>query len=379
MPSKATTSRSGSAFTLIELLVVIAVIVLLAAILLAGLARTVGTARSVTAQRSIDALVIGVNQFKAEFGFLPPLVHDGPALSAGDPNYRAGIAVAGQFRREDGPVVSNPPPFPRGSAYEQLVVWSEVDPRYFGFIRRRSGEGSDPVLLPQGGAWNIAHSWEDRRYSKFALPYYLYGVGGQRLDGVAGPGMTRPLANGLFEGALLSGIGGTRDRFQPVIDADRRSLRLIIGYRDEGDYAEHGATPPPAADIPDSHAAFIDPWGRAVRYYRWEPGRLDGGQLVVRTTLDLNIPPVLINPEIYAAVRNQDNSDNARQIDLTAGSPELRAARYAVVSAGPDGLFGTEPIEYIAEQLGRAVPTTEQEIIRLRKEVWEDNLVGLGN
>lgn len=380
MPGQTATSRSEKAFTLIELLVVIAVVVLLASILLAGLARAVGTGRSTAAQRSIDALVLGVDQFKAEFGFLPPLVHDGEAISAGDPSFRAGVAIAGRFERLDGPVVTNPPAYPRGAEYEQLVVWSEIDAqRYFGFIRRRTGVGQDAVEPPSGGVWDIASAWEDRRYSKFALPYYLYGVGGRLLDGVPGPGMSRPLAGGLFEGALLRSVGGSRDRYDPVVDADRRSLSLSVGYRGEADYAEHGAVAPPASDIPDSHAAFVDPWGRAIRYYRWEPGRLENGQLVIRSTLDLNIPPVLLNPEIYAAVENADGSAAARDIDLTAGDPELRSARYAVVSAGPDGLFGTEPIELIAQRLGRAVPATDQEIVRLRKEVWEDNLVGLGN
>lgn len=379
MPGQTATSRSEKAFTLIELLVVIAVVVLLASILLAGLARAVGTGRSTAAQRSIDALVLGVDQFKAEFGFLPPLVHDGVAISAGDPDFRP--RLTDDENPVDGPVFSRIPPG-LNRPLAQLVVWNNVDRRYFTFIRRRTGQGADAVRLPSGSTWDISGAWDDRRYSKFSLPYYLYGVGSREIDGIPGPGMSRPLDNGLFEGALLQTVPNLpafRDRYDPVVDADRRSLGLSVGYRGEADYAEHGAVAPPASDIPDSHAAFVDPWGRAIRYYRWEPGRLENGQLVIRSTLDLNIPPVLLNPEIYAAVENADGSAAARDIDLTAGDPELRSARYAVVSAGPDGLFGTEPIELIAQRLGRAVPATDQEIVRLRKEVWEDNLVGLGN
>ena len=85
MNTTAPTSRTRPGFTLIELLVVVAVILVLAGILLAGLTRSVGTARRTSAERSIEALVLGINQFKADFGFLPPLVHDGRSISGGRP------------------------------------------------------------------------------------------------------------------------------------------------------------------------------------------------------------------------------------------------------------------------------------------------------
>ncbi len=378
MTIPAPTSRSRHGFTLIELLVVVAVILVLAGILLAGLTRSVGTARRTSAERSIDALVLGVNQFKADFGFLPPLVHDGASISGGSNNLRPEPAPGES--RVDGPVLRRSPPGLR--AFDQLVVWADSDPIYLDFIRRRDSLNGDAIRLPQGGSWDIANAWDDRRYSKFALPYYLSGVGGAELDAVAGPGMSRPLSSGLFEGIYFRAarVGTVRDRYDPVIEADRASLRLVIGYLGREDYLEHGVAVPAIADVPDSHVAFADPWGRAFRYYRWEAGRrLGNGRLVIETTLDLNIPPVLVNPEVYAAVQNQDGSANARDIDLTSGNAELRAARFAVVSAGPDGLFGTETIEQIAAGLRVPVPTSDSERVRLRKLAWEDNLAGLGN
>lgn len=378
MKIPAPTSSTRRGFTLIELLVVVAVILVIAGILLAGLTQSVGTARRTSAQRSIDALVLGINQFKSDFGFLPPLVHDGAAISGGNNSLRP-VPAPGESR-VDGPVLRRTPPGLR--AFDQLVVWSEVDPGYLDFIRRRNSSNGDAITLPQGGSWDIATAWDDRRYSKFALPYYLSGVGGADLDAVAGPGMSRPLSSGLFEGIYFRAarVGTVRDRYDPVIEADRASLRLVIGYLGREDYTEHGVAVPAASDIPDSHVAYADPWGRAFRYYRWESGRrLSNGRMVIETTLDLNIPPVLLNPEVYAEVRNQDGSANARDIDLTSGNAELRAARFAVVSAGPDGLFGTETIEQIAAGLRQPVPTSDNERVRLRKLAWEDNLVGLGN
>lgn len=394
MRPAAATSRRAPGFTLIELLVVIAVVMLLAGLLLVGLARSVGNARVGVAQRAVDTLVAGVEQFRAEFGFLPPLVHDGAVMAAGS-------------MTPDGlPSVNSQPNWPvirhtvAGMSVDQLAVWSESDETgpfgmggnspssYFNFMRRRSGTGSDAVRTPSGAVFEIATAWEDRRYSKFSLPYYLAGIGPASVDGIDGPGMSRPLFNGQFEGVLLRAarVGTTRERFEPVVDTGRASLRLVTGYQHAGDYTEHNAVMPPNADLPDSHAAFVDPWGRAYRYYRWERGRVDRGRLVVDTSLDLNLPPVLINPELYAEVRNNDGGTAAREIDLTApsragtdASVALRAARFAVVSAGPDGLFGTEAIEYIAERMGAAVPTSDAEIIALRKAAWEDNIVGVGN
>lgn len=391
MTNDTRTIRGSRGFTLIELLVVLAVVLLIAGLLLAGLARTVGNARASTAQRAVESLVAAVDQFKAEFGFLPPLVHDGNRMAAGGYN-PTGLPSVGS--EADWPVIRLNV---AGRRVDQLAVWSEADPTannfasYINFIRRRTGQGADAVRLPSGSAWESATAWEDRRYSNFSLPYYLSGIGSRAVDGVDGPGMSRPLLNGQFEGVLFraAGVGTVRDRFDPVIDASRNALRLITGYQHEDDYAEHNAAMPDRNTVPDSHAAFVDPWGRAYRYYRWEPGRVvggAGGRLVVQNSLDLNIPPVLINPELYAEVRNADGSNAARDIDLTSptrgggqGNVKLRSARYAIVSAGPDGLFGTEPIALIAQRLRQPVPTSDADIARLRKLAWEDNIVGLGN
>jgi prepilin-type N-terminal cleavage/methylation domain-containing protein len=401
-PAALTTRESAATragFTLIELLVVLAVILIIVGLLLAGLARSVGNARASVGERAVGALVAGVDQFKAEFGFLPPLVHDGELMASGGyiPDLPFSQTLVSAGSQPDWPIVEFRP---AGGTrpINQLAVWSEggnrilpTDFSFFNnFIRRRSGSGSDSVRPPSGATWDAATAWEDRRYSKFTLPYYLTGIGSRKVDGVEGPGMSRPLLSGLFEGVIFQtmpqGVGATRDRYEPVIDASRQSLRLITGYQHRDDYAEHNGSMPAASSVPDSHAAFADPWGRAFRYYRWEPGRLVNGRLVVQNSLDLNIPPVLINPELYASVRNADGSANARDIDLTAptgggatGSVELRAARYAIVSAGPDGLFGTEPIERIAQELSQPLPTDDAGIARLRKLAWEDNIVGLGN
>lgn len=377
MPMHEKTSRISRcrperrAFTLIELLVSVAIVALIVALLLSGVSRVIQRAKSLSGQRAIDTLVLGVDQFESEFGFLPPLVHDGEVISQNMDDLRP--AVSSGETPVDGPVEE----VSVGDIqYERLVVWSEGDD--FNFFRRRSGSGSDDVELPQGGVWNDDRAWSDVRYSKFSLPYYLGGIGGKRLDGVNGPGSARPQSNGLFVGVGYP-VGSTRDRYDPVVDPDATSLKQTIGYFEAAEYPEHDGTAPAMPMPPDSHAAFVDPWGRAIRYYRWETGRLvDDRRLVVESTLDLNIPPVLLDPIVYAEGQNDPANVEDDNIDLTSGNTELRGARYAIVSAGPDGLFGTEPIEDIARKLRRTVPTELDAKASLRAEAMEDNLVGLG-
>jgi len=359
-------ARAG--FTLVELLVGITIIALLAALLLSGLTRAVERARSTAAQQAVNTLVLGATQFENDFGFYPPLVHDGVVISNNDDLRRPGTEIDGQF--QDGPLVA----IDTGDIqFERLVVWSEGTD--LSFFRRRSGDQSDPVQLPDGGEWDDDLAWSDIRYSKFALPFYLAGVGGKRLDGVAGPGFARPQSNGLFVGVGYP-VGSTRDRYEPVVDPDKGSFKQVIGYSESLEYLEHATPEPGTIEPTDSEVAFLDPWGRAYRYYRWEPGRFESGRLVVENTLDLNIPPVLLDPNLYAEVRNDLNM--AGEIDLTSGNAELRSARFAVVSAGTDGLFGTEPIERIARALRVDEPTALTAQVQLRGLVMEDNLVGLG-
>lgn len=370
-----TTWQGGKArrvgFTLIELLVVIAIIALLTALLISGLNRATKTARRTASQRSAAALAQGVDQFRSEFGFLPPLVHDGMSVSADDDEYRP--------RLPDGSIADDGPIFEQDGAqgtFYSVVIWSdEID---FNFYRRRSGVGVDAINLSSVGLW------EDRRYSKYTLSYYLTGVLDRDVDGVRGPGFARPIIDGSYLGVGYP-VGSSRDRFEPMIDVDRRGVRLAIDYVEPNEYPEHGGVDTERDQIftdyedyqRDSLISLVDAFGNAYRYYRWEQGRFFNGQLVVENTLDLNIPPVLIDPELLADLNNDFN--RADEVDLTGGDIKLRDARFAIVSAGPDGLFGTESIDTIAHFFRTDAPSDLKDIALMRKAVWEDNAVEIGN
>ena len=376
--------RARSAFSLIELLVVIALISVLLTLVLSGLNRATKTGRRVASQRSAAALVQAVDQFKKEFGFLPPLVHDGIALSANDSAFRP-LLIDGINVADDGPLVEQ-----TGGAYvyKTLVVWN--DGLDYNFFRRRSGSGSDGINLPGSGSqWDDDDAWDDRRYSKYSLAYYLTGVLDRDVDGVRGPGMARPQIDGSFVGIGYP-VGSVRDRYEPFMDVDRRGARLVSEYVDPQELEEHGS-PGSAADYqsllnmydpatqqPNLYS-IVDAFGNAFRYYRWEPGRFVNGQIVIENELDLNIPPVLIDPVEYQRVMNDPQNLEDDENKFLFDNTKLRNARFAVVSAGPDGLFGTERIETIADALGVAVPADQDGIALLRREAWADNAYEVGN
>lgn len=385
----ADTTRSGG-FTLIELLVVIALIAVLLTLVLSGLNRASKTARRVASQQSAAALAQAVDQFRQEFGFLPPLVHDGPTISDDDDRYRPDPIPSSDpsFNpsEQDGPIVAI-----NGLSYRYnaLVVWNEgLD---FNFFRRRTGTGVDRIDLPTGGVWSLDGAWDDRRYSKYALAYYLTGVLDKDTDGVRGPGMARPIIDGTFLGVGYP-VGSVRDKFDPFMDVERRGARITPDYVEPEEIPEHSGSADPV-DLLDYQSvlalydedqrgalfAFVDGFGNAFRYYRWEPGRFENGRLVVENELDLNIPPVLIDPVEYAKVQNDPANLENPDVEFIGENSELRDARYAVVSAGPDGFFGTEHIETIANFLGEVVPSDPLEQARLRREVWADNAFEVGS
>lgn len=379
-------ARMLGAFTLIELMVTLAIIVIVLGFLASALGRASQSVRQTASQRSVEAIAVAVEQFRLEFGFLPPLVHDGGLISQN--NYTPIDPISGVASAIDGPLKDE-----AGADYnyQSLVVWSEGYD--YHFFRRRAGDATDEIEIPSGGAWDLDTAWDDRRYSRYALAYYLAGALPRSVDGVEGQGMTRPLATGGFANVGYP-IGGTRDNYQPTVDTDRRGLKVQTGYANPIELAEHGVLPfvpdaePPLlpSDVYDLYDAneqdrlvsLVDSFGTAYRYYRWEHGRYDSRRrLVVESSLDLNIPPVLLDPEVLAALQNDDSADPIP--DLTNGNLELRQAKFAIVGAGADRLFGTEPIEYLIEIQGQRDPGSDPiAIAKIRKLAMEDNVVAYG-
>jgi type II secretory pathway pseudopilin PulG len=199
----------------------------------------------------------------------------------------------------------------------------------------------------------------DLRFSIYTLPYYILGVcevpryvadpARGPVDGVAGPGMLKPRRDGTFE---RSG-----QRFDAFFDTSKNVRGLVTTNALEG-----------RVELRDGN-------GVPYRYYRWEHGKATVGANsnpgpigAVNITDDLNVPRILGDPD---------------------ANPALKNAKYAIVGAGPNGLFGNEhqfpvnhplrmTLEEMAVKLGLPTPATQQEQDRLIQRAMEDNIVELG-
>lgn len=149
--------RRRRAFTLIEASVTVIIIAMLAGILLLAVRKGVVGARIAAERQLLSAMSTGVQAFRNDHGFLPPLIDD-RLDSAGNP---VGSVLDSQNR-------------PRVRDADFLMYAGTSDPN-------------------------------DPRYSVYALQWYIMGmldvpVAGRPLDGATGPGYTEPQRDGTFAG-----------------------------------------------------------------------------------------------------------------------------------------------------------------------------------
>lgn len=387
------TIRPGSArrgFTLIEVLVAILVIGIVLALILVAVNSAGSAAQKRAAQTTVVGLGQAVRQFEQQFGFPPPLVQDGlQSMNAGAMMVPpAALDRAGTFNAAGAPIAVAP-------ANNRIRLAATYNPAYER--NRRFLEGIDPLgtgapsqqdLINRYRADTPAWRLANQRYSKYSLAYYLLGAMPAALDGVDGPGMVRPLADGTFQGVTADsaepletdGRSTSRDRFDPLFNAERAAGRLQREYFDIDEYRENrgdaGYSLGDASGQTDwRHAAIVDSDGKAYRYYRWEPLGSSYG-IQATATYQLNIPSVLLDEEKLNELANA-TPQQAAAIDLTGGDARLRGARWAIVGAGADGLFGTEPIEMLRDRL-RMGSTTEYEDWEVRARAKSDNVVEVG-
>ncbi len=165
-----------------------------------------------------------------------------------------------------------------------------------------------------------------RRFSEYSLAFYLMGALDADVDGVDGPGSFEPTRDGSFR------TGGRR--IDPMVDIEQGKGGLNWIDRANG------------------RVVLRDRVGANIRYYRWESGSPSANP---NDPIPLNVPSLV--------------GDATEDI-------EVRGAKYAIVLAGPNGLFGDEPIDVIREKLGLAIDPngSAQAIAQARS----DNIVGVG-
>jgi len=319
-------------FTLIETLVVLGIIALLVGLVLVGLSGARNTARRSAAQQAVNALKIGVEQYRSDLGFLPPLVKDGNKTPhpSGTAGYYAAVFKNDYPLEQDASGRYNPVVF--------NMSLSEPNRTDRDYLRGQHMRKSPDIA--------------DRRFSVFSLSYNLVGAlgklpSGDLPDGVDGPGFRTPSKDGSFARS-----GAT---YQPLYDPGSSTTSIVDTAPDHPEYGR---------------IELRDRDGVAIRYYRWHQGDPDAGaRTVINSPEDFNVPAILGDP---------------------AENTSLRSAGYAIVAAGPDGVFGdvgraanmgTEPLEKVLTAANLSDTGTDPDAERLaeiRRRASEDNAVALG-
>lgn len=341
---------SRRAFTLVELLTTILIIAFLITIVVISVRAVIQNSRSTAERQTISGMKLGVESFKQEFGFLPPLVlHDDdqnirPILNRGTSPLTGRTVFA-----------ANIPGGPVASSFNQ-------DKFLEGFSATNQRMTADFQTSDPGASSYIA----DNRFSEFTLAYYLVGALPASVDGVEGPGMWKPLADGTFEAPIGSQSANVRSSgriYGPFVDTARNQPRLALD---------------PAVRSGDPNFAvryrLVSPSGTPYRYYRWSARKnapMTGlsklneatGQMVSEDDVDkLGVPSLLGDPRTNA---------------------DLRSAEFAIVSAGADGVFGDMRTEAatpadLANLQAKAGVSGGADTRRTREAARRDNVVEVG-
>lgn len=205
------TSRSRG-FTLIEVVLVTVIAVILVTLTIVAVSNAIRSARRTADQLYLRSISVGVEQFKNEFNFLPPLVDEvNPLITVTSPS-------GASIRR---------PKLQTQLANGQDLPLNQLQVFY----------GDGVTTVP--------------RFSRLTIPYYMLGVQDGvtdgSVDGVAGAGFTRPTDDGGFTRAGRE--------FAPLFDFSNRSDRFKRV----------------SEDVLTDKTTIVDRAERAVRIYRWEP------------------------------------------------------------------------------------------------------------
>jgi len=329
MSAQTRISRHG--FTLIEVLVVIVIITLLMSILLVALSGARRSAANAAQRQSVVSLKMGVEQFKNDHGFLPPMVKDVFDCKYSDRGWSA------IFKTEKDPIRKVGTDANGDDIYDPIV---------FSFSTAFQNRTTRDFL--RGGSIDPdRRANADFRFSEYSLAYYLMGALGAEVDGLDGPGSMAPKSTGSF-----ARKGGS---FAPYYDIGNNTKGMVLN-------ADMGGTcsASPLAQI--SRFELRDRNGIPFRYYRWLPGQVKptsgpDESVVITSTADLNVP-VLVG----------DAGENS----------DLRDAEYAIVAAGGDKAFGdigTEDLDTMRTVLRVHGQTTAEKLKTIGRK---DNIVEVG-
>ncbi len=360
-------TKLAGGFTLFELLISIAVIAVLISLVVLGARAAQRAAGSVVDQSGVDQVFEGVRKFREELGFMPPLVReyesrDAVAIDSPLVDLSAGVDTRANLDWTALITVA------AGSGRNQIAIY------------RRSAAADADFLRGEGNLYvgpDTANSLRDNRYSELTLGYYISGqlevaysssfapgANFLPMDGVVGPGMYAPSREGDFDVPAEKLAANASDRrsvgreYGPYVEVGSKAVRAVIDVDSAtGANAGRDVTIRDRSNVP-------------LRYYRWLPNPQAGQQ---PTDAQLALPPLVgrLPGASEPVVPNERNP---------GVSPQLRTARWAIIAAGPDRVFGDEPLQYLAVVLGETLPASGelQQIQKLRLKAARDNIVRVG-
>ncbi len=307
-------------FTLAEIIVSIFIIFLLMGIALVSYRAAANQARLASDRALVNGLKIAVEDFKREFGFIPPLVKDRGADGSSVPLIQV-----------DGVIIPS--------------VFSPVIPVDINTLR---GE-NDRI----------------ERFSTFSLAYYLIGALEAEVDGVDGPGFVEVRRAGNFAPVVNpkeidAGDRGTLElarrgpkKYEPFFDTDRGGVELFIDVANRATIS--GGSGQVSRTRLVYRAEIRDRNGVPVRYYRWfadniDPASITGGILAYTDdAVDFEDPVtgLIAYLNVPKDVLYGFGDPLSPLFEVPA---EVRDATFAIVAAGPNKLFGDK----IEEDLLRA-------------------------
>jgi prepilin-type N-terminal cleavage/methylation domain-containing protein len=344
--------RGHRAFTLIEIMISLLILGILLALIIGGAKLAIRTAKGTVDHQAVHSINMGASQFKQLFGFYIPLIRDEDQNS---PNPRRTIVqISGINRVNVHRATDGLPGVP-----------------YLTFM-----QGPGPGVT-------LTNPLVDDRYSECSIPVYLAGQLSLRLDpaqpngipidGIEGAGFCKPVIDGTFaipSDILHPGTGPnttkrTGTTYEPLISLGSSAPKLLV----DPDHmpGDPGFNP--------EKVQVVDRNNVPIRYYRWEHGSqtpppagsppfLNVPLMVGRWPSGLEAVPALAG---FTIPTDRDLSKNAN----------IRGAVYAIVAAGPDGVFGDEPsLDYICQKLGITLDTTAE--VKIRMQAEQDNIVEVG-
>lgn len=284
---KHTHTQSRRGFSLVEVLIVVVIIGLLVGIAAPAFMAVRNNARRTQAESQLQSMSSAIDQFRTDYGYLPPLILDHPSVLPTTPDWCTSLTA-------------------RDDARDRLA--------------------------------------QERYHSLYSLSLYLLGVGElspdasatnpDRHDGFAGPGFRDPGPDRAWGGARMRTVATHRvaasgDPTEPYVGfADSELVRRASA--DLGDFPEDDNVGQDSANSPWRRMfVILDPWGTPVRYYRAWPTRVAGtdGQSL------LDVPAELVDAEaLKSGVLNTASFDATLDMELARGE-------YALLSAGRDRAF----------------------------------------